>query len=351
MNAFVETSEKCRDFFNLCALKMQAAATKNSVSTLAESTAPGALRVSNRVVSVAKSAVSPGKLSDATYAGNLSDYHAIAEGFISSLQNVGVFDRMLVNGMKRLPFRTRVAVVTSAATGSQPAEAALAPITQINLAGDTVLDPKTVLAILVLSNELVRFATPGTVDLLGRELRTATVKATDSEFLTGIMSGITGIGSAGSQPGEALADFRTLLDEVTIDSTSRLFFVMPPLIAKQLSFLPTSADHFSDMGPTGGVIRNIPALVSDALSAGTILLVDATGIAGATDTITIDTATQGALKMDTVPGSGGQQLVSLFQTNSTALKAFRYFGYDRLRDSAVAFIEGASYDNLQSEGV
>jgi hypothetical protein len=78
------------------------------------------------------------------------------------------------------------------------------------------------------------------------------------------------------------------------------------------------------------------------------MAIDATGIAAADDIITLDAATKGSLKMDDAPGSGPQQMVSLWQNNLTALRAFRYFAFDRLRDSAVSWVENVRYDDYVS---
>ena len=98
----------------------------------------------------------------------------------------------------------------------------------------------------------------------------------------------------------------------------------------------------------------MPVLPSDQVpvigSPGTgIVLIDATGIAGDCAIVSLDRATQASLQMDDSPTqasggtgspemSGGSTMVSLFQTNSVALRAERYFGAQRLRTAAVQIL-------------
>jgi hypothetical protein len=77
-----------------------------------------------------------------------------------------------------------------------------------------------------------------------------------------------------------------------------------------------------------------------------MILADARQIAAATGTVEIDTSRQASLQFDTSPDSpvsAATVLRNLFQTNSAALRATRYFGAERLGDNAVALVTGQSY--------
>lgn len=354
MNQFLEMSEKHRDFCTLALLLMHSAAfLGGSITPLADS-AP------RRVADVLKAAVEAGRLEDAQFAGNLSDYRSIAEGFIESLRQASVFDRLLASGMRKLPFRTRTATITAVAIGSSPAEALWSPITLLGLDGENSLDPRQCQAIVALSKELLKVGTPGAVDYLGRELRRGVVAATDLEFLSRLQDGISPYQSVGQNASAAIIDLRNLVDHLATGADSRIFFVTTPANCKGLAFARTLSNGdefeaegwlaFPQMTPLGGTIAGVPVLCSDQLADGVVMAIDATGIAGNSDIITLSTATKASLAMTSDIVSGAQQVVSLFQTNSVALRAFRYFAFDRLRDDAVAWLEDAHYNEWVSEG-
>ncbi len=100
---------------------------------------------------IQKTAVTPG--SSTTSA--LSDYDTIAGAFLESLRGVSVFDTLLAGGMKEVPLKTRVAVVSSAVTGSTVAELQIKPISSLAVTGSTIA-PLKAAAIIVGSEELFR---------------------------------------------------------------------------------------------------------------------------------------------------------------------------------------------------
>ena len=83
-------------------------------------------------------------------------------------------------------------------------------------------------------------------------------------------------------------------------------------------------------------------------------MIDASQIAADSAEVVLDRTEDGALQLDTSPTmasggtgspevSGGAQLVSLWQTNSVALRAERWFGAQRLRTDAVQLLSGATW--------
>lgn len=73
------------------------------------------------------------------------------------------------------------------------------------------------------------------------------------------------------------------------------------------------------------------------------VLIDASAIVGDSETVAVDASEQAALQMITNPANGAQQLVSMFQTNSTALLATRWFGFELIRDGGVCVLTGAAW--------
>jgi hypothetical protein len=302
-----------------------------------------------------KSAVAAGTTTDVGWAAEIPQYAYIANGFVEGLRNVGVFDRLLAAGMRRLPLRTRIVATTSAAVGGVVGQGKPKSITRLTLAGD-VLEPIKASTTIVLCEELVMGAQAnGAMGFLGNELRNGTAYATDSQFLSIILNGVSPISSAGIAPRDTMVDLQALLAALTTGANSVLYWVMTPTLAKQLSMKSTSdgALMFPDMSPTGGAIGNVPALVSDALSAGQIALIDASGIGGGSDAVVLDVATHASVQMDSSPDDptdGNTVEVSLWQRNLRALRAERWFGVTRIRSSAVALLEGADYHDTGGSG-
>ena len=185
--ANLETATRAGEFAVLCRGLMQARGDPLFAAGLVERTSP-------RVAEILKSAVTAGNLADATSAGNLAPYSAAVAGFIDSLRNAGAFDRLLPD-MRRLPFRTTIMIVTSAATASITGESDVKPISRLSLENGT-LDQRKATAIVAMSNELVRLAGSDGAALIGRELRGAVASATDAEFIRLITDGISSIASS-----------------------------------------------------------------------------------------------------------------------------------------------------------
>ena len=139
------------------------------------------------------------------------------------------------------------------------------------------------------------------------------------------------------------------LSNVTTSARSRLAFVTTPTIARALAFKNSESGRaFADLtlNPLGGSIAGAPLLVSDAVPAGQVLLIDASGFVANSDVVALDVTRQADLLMDSAPDSppsAGTVPINLWQENKRGLRATRWWAARRLRDSAVAQITGASY--------
>jgi hypothetical protein len=105
----------------------------------------------------------------------------------------------------------------------------------------------------------------------------------------------------------------------------------------------------------GGTFAGLPIITSEYVTqiAGTgntmLILVNANDVYLADDGgITIDASREASLQMDDAPTNStnpptATSLVSMFQTNSVALKAERMINWKKRRPGAVQWIEGPSY--------
>lgn len=302
----------------------------------------------SRVAAVLKTAVVAGTTLSPSWAGNLADYRQMATGFVDSLRNLSVFDRLFPD-MRRFPLRTRLGVVSVGASGADVGEGAPAPVSQFTLA-DGQLEAKKAVAIVVVSQELLKSDRTAVVDTtLSRELRVAVAAATNARFLSGVTAGAASVVSSGSTAANVLADVEALLDRVNPTALSRLYLVVDGSTAGKLATKANSdgSQAFPAMTPQGGELAGIPVMVADDVAGDTsgphMVLIDAAAIAADSDLVMLDTSTEATLQMDSQPSPGPQNHVSLFQTNSVALKATRWYGFELLRSNGVAVATGVNY--------
>jgi hypothetical protein len=278
-----------------------------------------------------------------------ADYRSTAAAFVSALANIGVFDRLLANGMRRLPLETlTTGAVSIGAIGAVVSEQSAKAISRLSITSSTTTVRKAVAAVIV-TNELAR-VTEDVNSVIGQELRNACIAAIDSQFVAIATSGVSAVNSLGSSAAGFRADLGNALNSISVDQTSRLFIVMTSQNAKALAALGDAAGSansaFPDMSPRGGLISGIEVIVSDALSANQWILVDASSFAAASGDLALSPFRHTSIQMETSPDSppsGATNLLNLWQLNMTALVAERFFICERLRTGSVAVVQNATY--------
>ena len=292
-----------------------------------------------------KAAVGGGTLADATYAGALAGYQDLVETFVESLRSTSIFDRMLTDGaLRRIPLQTRVTSTTAAAIGTETAQTYPKPVSSITL-GQSALERRKASTILVLSEEVVGNMSPAALAFIDAELRAAVSAGMNAGILSTVAAGLTPTTSSGTDAAAVLADVAVLLGAVGVKANSRPYLVTTSDVATQLLTMPDAdgVQAFPGVTTQGGELCGIPLLVSDEIASATMMLLDASRCAGDSETITLEEARHASLVMDTAPSQGAAQVVSMFQTNSRALKAERWYGFDLLDDTAAALIDTINY--------
>jgi hypothetical protein len=184
-----------------------------------------------------------------------------------------------------------------------------------------------------LSKELMAAIGTAGEALFSSELRRGIARGTDHVFLAGIVS--TGT------PDDTAATFAEAIGKVLAGlatrSTSRVYLIMSPTVAKYGAGLASASGGmlFPHLGPTGGTIGVIPALVSDELAQDEILAVDADQIAANAGSVEFDTSGNADLSMVTDPAMPAS-LISMFASNSLALRSVREFGFSLLAVDAAS---------------
>lgn len=308
-----------------------------------------AYRFSSRVINTLKAAVAAGTTTDPAWAGPLVEHQTMAAGFIESLRSQSVFDAMLPV-MRRVPLMTRLGVFSSTASGGTIAgEGIPVPVSKFSLSGPT-LDPLHATALVVLTDALVRNSSAASQTLVASELRKAVSAATNRQFIAGVTTGAPSSVSSGTTAANIFADLGTMAAAVCISSACKPFLIIDAGTSANLSFKTDTAGQlaFPDMTPSGGSIGGVTVLVSDDLpvddsTGGYAVMLDADSIAGDTGSIVLDSSSAAALQMDDDPSAGAQNLVSLFQSDSLALKADRWFGYELIRSSGAYLLTGVNW--------
>jgi HK97 family phage major capsid protein len=345
MNPIIEAGRadqraKANEFIAVARHLILARGDKVLASKLAES------RSTERVKTILKSSASAGGVTIGTWGSQIAEYPGIVAAFLESLNSYGAFDAML-SSMRRVPLHSRVSVVTVGASGTTVGESQATPISSLTLAAHSLAIYKS-LAIVVVTNELLKIGDPFANALFADELRNAVAVETDRQFLSLITSGISPTASNGGTSIAILQDLAGLAAAITTDNTSKLFIIVEPATAKAWAFKTNSTGEiaFPQMAPQGGTIGGVPVIVSGGTPSNSIVMADAHQIAAASDTIEMSASNQALLELQTAPSSppvAGQVLQSLWQQNETALRATRYFGAERLRDTGIAVINNVSY--------
>lgn len=295
------------------------------------------------VITVAKAAVG------ATTAADVGLYANMVATFLASLRSQSVFMRLLSDGMVRAPLLTPIRALTVALTGSIVSEGHPTPIGRIAM-NSPALKRGTARALIALSKEALASSSPAALAFVENELRKAVTAAADAAFLAIARDGLTALTASGTDAEAALADLKAMLGIVNTAGAGALYWVCAPDVANAASVLTGLAGSlvFPAMGPKGGEILNLPALVSDQVPPGKLFLIDAGGLAGDAETVTIEHSEAASLQMRNDPDNAAAELVSLWQTNGVAIRAGLVFGLDRCRAGSVAILEGITWGGGES---
>jgi hypothetical protein len=274
-----------------------------------------------------------------------------AAAFLATVASVSAFDQIALDS-NQLPLHVRVGVMTTRPAGAAVGAGAAKPVGQGDVT-TVLLDERKAVSLVVASNEILRLASTANA-LIGNALRQAVAVAVDSVFIAALVSATTPIAASGITAAAAILDIRKLIDAIGPGDGSRLHMIVSPLVAGRLAMMQIVAGQlvFNGMTPQGGTIQGIPVHVSTA--AGTaVIMVDARGLATGSEAIRLRASQNAAVEMDTAPsstiGSGSplapteSNLVSMFQTNSTALLAERFWGFSILRTAAVQSLSGVAW--------
>jgi HK97 family phage major capsid protein len=319
-----------------------------------------------------KATVGAGTTTGATWAGPLVDPVNLASEFVEFNRPqtiLGKFGTGNIPSLRRIPFNVRITGQTSGGDGYWVGQGAPKPLTKFDFVATTHTFAKAA-AIAVLAQELVRFSSPSADALTRQGLSDAIRARLDTDFVdpdkglvanvspASITNNIAPLQTAGSSEADVRVDVQTIFAPfiaANLTPTNGVW-IMSTTRALALSLMTNALGQPSFPGITmnGGTFMGMPVIVSEYVVTGSpaadlVILVNASDIYLSDDgQVTVDASTEASLEMSDTPANNSAtptaaQLVSMFQTNSIALRAERYINWSRRRAQAVQYLENVNW--------
>ena len=266
-----------------------------------------------------------------TEAAGLVD--AVTSDFAEALRAATIIGRL--QGLRRVPFQTRVITQTGAAVGHWVGQGRPAPFSDAAFAEPTVLGPAKVQSNLIATKELLRSSSPAAEAVLLRDLVAACAQAIDQRFIdpaavavldaapASITNGVAAIPSTGNSLAQVDTDLGAAVDALVAAGSdlAAAQWVLHLRTAARLARMRGTGGGFAYPGLTaaGGTLHGLPAVTSGnvpvAATTGAptlIALLDASEVLLADDrAAALAVAEQASVEADTAPTAGHRELVSL----------------------------------------
>lgn len=300
-----------------------------------------------------KAAVAAGTTADASFASALVSY-GIAEDFLQAARAATVLDR--IPGTRRGTFQTDYPRETSAASAGWVGQGAPRPITRATF--DTLRLERFIASVLIVLNaELWGNLRPGSEAAVLAMLVAAIAQHLDQQFLDPEVAAVAGISPAsitnaatritptGATAATAQADIPELFEAVTT-SLSEPVIVMTPRTCAQLA-----SWGFEGVKINGGTLCGVPIVCSASArpigspSANLIVLLDAAELIVADEgSAAVEASGETSLQMLDNPTNDAATatattMVSMWQTNSIAIRVQREIAWAMAHSGACAFME------------
>lgn len=319
-----------------------------------------------------KAAVVAGTTTGTTWASPLVRADNFEGDFVDFLRPatiLGKFGTGNVPSLRRIPFNVRIVGQTSGGAGYWVGEGQPKPLTAFDFNAVELRFAK-VANIAVLTEELLRFSSPSADRLVRDALADALIARVDQDFIdpakaavanvspASITNGVTAITSSGPTADNIRNDLLRLWQPFIANNISPMnaVYIMHPSVALALSLMRnavTDTPTFQGITMNGGTLEGVPVIVSAYVpytSAGsTVILVNASDIWLADDgQVTVDASREASLQMDNAPTNNvttptATSMVSMWQTNSVALRAEWYVNYQKRRAQAVGVLTGVNW--------
>lgn len=311
---------------------------------------------------VLKAAVGAGTTTDPQWAGALVEYQEYANDFVEFLRPqtiIGRFGQGGIPALRQVPFNIRIPAQTSGGSANWVGQGKAKPLTKFDFESITFSFAK-VAAIAVLTDELIRFSNPAADALVRNALAEAVIARLDTDFINpskaevpnvspaSVTNGITAIPSTGNPDDDAAAAFGVFVAANLQPNGAVWLMSSTTALALSMRKNALGQKEYPEMTLLGGTFQGLPVIVSQYVG-NQLVLVNAPDIYLADDGgVAVDMSREASLEMESDPTGDsitptGTELVSMFQTNSVAIRAERWINWKRRRTAAVAVISGVNY--------
>lgn len=308
-------------------------------------------------VSLCKSAVAGGGSGLGAWGSELADVASEAQIFLDAVRPRTILGKM--QGLRRVPKNTPFARTATGATAYWTGQGRAARLSAGAFQRDK-LAPLSLIGIQVLSQDLLEDSSPEAEEMVRSDLSGAVVELSDLSFIDPTSAGVTDEMPASisygapsfAATGDLADDCERALSmlEGTLETA---VWVMHPRLAASIGLRSAGRGVAADLGARGGSLAGLPVLTSEAVpfdsDNGSIILVDAGGVLLLDDGLRFSHALEDAIEMSDAPTgdamtpTGATSLVSLWQTESAAIKIVRRINWQRAREAGVVVITAAAY--------
>lgn len=326
-----------------------------------------------QVLEVLKTGVAGGTSTASAWADDLVYAQNLGGEFIELLYPATIIGR--IPGLRRVPFNVRMGSATSGGTGYWVGEGQPVPVSKMQTDNLAMTIAKAA-GLMVITKELARLSTPQAEMIVRDDLIKTVTKFLDQQFIdpnfgpvtaTGAPGAVTyGIPAAqvrqasGTTAAALRADFAALADPIfsaNVDPSDAVW-VTSPLMAMKIGMINTSLGtrEFPDINMNGGSLFGLPVITSQsAYVSGSpdyghlIVLIKPSDIFLADEGgIEVDARDDVSIQMDDAPTNNtttptATSVVSMWQTESVAIKVVRYVNWKRRRATSVGYIRSGAY--------
>jgi len=313
-----------------------------------------------QLVEAIKTAVAGGGTGSGEWGNELVHIDRYTGDFIDFLYSRTVFDKL---PLREVPANVNIAGQDGTATGYWVGQSKSINVSKADFM-DVNLTPLKVAALAVVSKELLRDSSPSAELLVRDALVNASAQRVDQTFLSaasatsgvspaGILQGLSAGSSSGNDIEGVIADVKALYAGfITANNADSLYFVTTQSLSKSLGLMQNALGNFAFPGlsANGGTLLGDPLVAGGNVGTGDLILLKPSDIYKIGDRgVEVSLSTEAAIEMDDAPDgesdtpTANTSVVSMFQTDSVAIKVVRPLNYAKRRSSAVAYIGDADY--------
>lgn len=293
----------------------------------------------------------------------VSDEGGIYADFVEYLRPMTIIGKFGTNGvpsLRRVPFRTPLITQATGGSGYWVGEGLGKPVTKFTWTRTTI-EPLKVANIAVITDELLRSSSPSADANIRDALVEALRERLDTDFIDPDKAASAGVSPASITNGvSATTSSGTDADAVSTDVQAAMagfiaannapttgVWIMSATRALALSMMRNALGQLENPGLSmaGGTFAGLPVIVSEYVDTDQVYLVNASDIYLADEGgFAVDSSTEASLQMDDSPTQDSvtptaSTLVSMFQTNSVAIRAERTINWAKRRASAVQVLD------------